>query len=60
MKIKDKYYGTDEVAEYLGVSKKTIYNMIKNKGMPCRQLVQNGKILFDITEIDEWLNGKKK
>ena len=60
MKIKDKYYGVDEVADYLRVSKQTIYNMIKNKGMPCRQPVQNGKILFDITEIDEWLNGKKK
>lgn len=48
----------DEVAKYLKVTKRTVYNLIKYHKMP---RIKFSKILrFDCKDIDKWLMNYKK
>ena len=42
-----------EVAEYIGLSNSTIYNMVKLKEIP--HIKVRGKILFHRVTIDNWI-----
>ena len=44
----------DQCCEYLGVSKKTIYNYIK-AGMPYMRPLGKGKKFFDREKVNLWL-----
>ena len=46
-----------EVAEYIGVSKDTIRNWIKNSNMPAHKIGRLWK--FKKTEVDLWISNKK-
>lgn len=51
--MQDRWLSVDEIAEYLGVSKDTIYGWVSNKGMPGHKVGRFWK--FKREEIDEWV-----
>lgn len=44
---------SDEIAEYLGVSKDTVYTWVSSKGMPGHRVGRFWKFKKD--EIDDWV-----
>jgi len=51
--MQDRWLSVEEIAEYLGVSKDTIYGWVSNKGMPGHKVGRFWK--FKRQEIDEWV-----
>ena len=51
--MQDRWLSVDEIAEYLGVSKDTIYGWVSTKGMPGHKVGRFWK--FKREEIDEWV-----
>mgnify|MGYP001090395181 CR=1 FL=1 len=49
----EKWSSLEEIAEYLGVSKDTIYRWIAKKQMPAHKVGKLWK--FKISEVDEWV-----
>ncbi len=49
----DRWLSVDEIAEYLGISKDTVYTWVANKDMPGHKLGRLWK--FKTSEIDEWI-----
>lgn len=50
----DRWLSVDEIAEYLGVSKDTVYTWISNKGLPAHRVGRFWK--FKRAEVDEWVH----
>lgn len=51
--MQDRWLSVEEIAEYLGISKDTVYTWIANKAMPAHRIGRFWK--FKRTEIDEWI-----
>jgi excisionase family DNA binding protein len=51
--VDDRWLSVDEVAEYLGVSKDTVYAWITNKGMPGYKVGRFWKFKRD--DVDAWV-----
>lgn len=51
--IPDRWLSVDEVADYLGVSRDTIYNWIAVRGMPGRKVGRFWKLKKDA--VDAWV-----
>lgn len=51
-----KYYTVTEISKYLNVTEGWVYKLKTANKIPFTQI--EGKILFDIDKINEWLNGK--
>ena len=49
----DRWLSVDEVADYLGVAKDTVYNWVTNKGMPGHKVGRFWK--FKIDDVDSWV-----
>lgn len=49
----DRWLSVDEIAEYLGVAKDTVYGWIGSRGMPAHKVGRLWK--FKKAEIDEWV-----
>jgi len=49
----DRWLSVDEISEYLGVSKDTVYTWISAKGMPAHRLGRLWK--FKRAEVDGWV-----
>jgi excisionase family DNA binding protein len=49
----DAYWSVEQIAEYLGVSKDTVYSWISTKGMPAHRLGRLWKFKRD--EVDGWV-----
>ena len=49
----DRWLSVDEIAEYLGVSKATIYTWVTGKDMPGHKVGRLWK--FKKVEVDEWI-----
>jgi excisionase family DNA binding protein len=49
----DRWFSVDEIAEYLGISKDTVYTWVTTKDMPGHEVGQLWK--FKSSEIDEWI-----
>ena len=49
----DRWLSVDEMAEYLGVSKDTVYAWVSEKGMPGHRVGRFWKFKRD--EVDEWV-----
>lgn len=57
--MNDRWLSVEEIAEYLGVSKDTVYDWITTKEMPAHKAGRLWK--FKTEEIDEWMkSGKAK
>lgn len=49
----DRWLSVEEIAEYLGVSKDTIYTWISKRNMPSHRIGRFWK--FKSEEVDEWV-----
>ena len=49
----ERWLSVDEIAEYLGVSKDTVYAWINEKGMPAHRMGRLWK--FKREEVDGWV-----
>lgn len=49
----DRWLSVEEIAEYLGVSKDTVYVWINKRNMPAHRIGRLWK--FKSEEIDEWV-----
>lgn len=47
-----------EITEYLKVSRATVYNLMKNKGLPYKKI--GGSTRFDVVEVIAWLESQNK
>jgi excisionase family DNA binding protein len=55
----DRWLSVGEIAEYLGISKDTVYAWITNRGLPGHRIGRFWK--FKRSEVDEWVHrGKSK
>ena len=53
----DRWLSVEEIADYLGVSKDTVYGWISKREMPAHKVGRLWKLKTD--EVDEWVrNGK--
>jgi excisionase family DNA binding protein len=50
---RDRWYSVDEIAEYLGIKRFTVYKWIDRKNMPAHKVGSLWK--FRKEEIDEWI-----
>lgn len=55
--LTDKWYGLEETAEYLGVTKDTIRNWIKKTDIPAHKIGRLWR--FKLAEVDEWVKSGK-
>lgn len=53
MAVDDRWMSVDEVAEYLGVSKDSIYSWLTSKGMPGYRVGRFWKFKRD--DVDAWV-----
>ena len=51
--MNDRWMSLDEIAEYLGVSKDTVYAWVTKKGMPGYKVGRLWK--FKLSQIDAWI-----
>jgi len=51
--MEDRWLSVEEIAEYLGVSKDTVYTWISTKSMPAHRLGRLWKFKRD--EVDAWV-----
>ncbi len=51
--MEDRWLAVDEIGEYLGVKRDTIYKWIGGKGMPAHKIGRLWKFKKD--EVDEWV-----
>jgi excisionase family DNA binding protein len=51
--FEERWLSVDEIAEYLGVSKDTVYTWINSKGMPSHRMGRLWKFKRD--EVDTWV-----
>jgi excisionase family DNA binding protein len=51
--MEDRWLSVDEIAEYLGISKDTVYTWVSAKDMPGHKVGRLWK--FKISEVDEWV-----
>jgi len=50
--IIEKWSSLDEITEYLGVSKDTVYRWIASKNMPATKIGRRWK--FKLSEVEDW------
>ena len=51
--MEDRWLSVDEIGEYLGVKRDTVYKWISEKGMPANKIGRLWKFKKD--EIDTWV-----
>lgn len=56
--LKDEWMTIDDVAEYLKVSRRTIYEWIKTNKIPAVKLI--GQWRFKKEKIDNWLDSSSR
>ena len=49
----DRWLSAEEIAEYLGVSKDSVYSWIASKGMPGHRIGKKWR--FKRSEVDAWV-----
>jgi len=55
----DRWFSVDEIADYLGVKRDTLYKWIERKKMPAQKVGRLWK--FKIKEVDKWIrSGRSK
>lgn len=53
----DRWYSVDEIADYLGVKRDTLYKWIERKRLPAHKLGRLWK--FRKEEVDKWIKAGK-
>ena len=52
-KMKDRWLSVDEIGDYLGIKRDTVYKWIREKGMPAHKVGRLWK--FKKNEVDMWV-----
>lgn len=55
-----EYYRTDEVAAFLKISKKTVYNLVNDVDDPIPSIKIGSTLRIEKTELESWLERQKK
>ncbi len=53
----DRWLSVGDIAEYLGISKDSVYAWIEMKGLPAHRVGRLWK--FKRSEVDDWVHGGK-
>lgn len=53
--MEDRYLSVDEIAEYLGIKKDTVYKWVAAKRIPAHKVGRLWK--FKKAEVDDWIKG---
>jgi excisionase family DNA binding protein len=53
----DRWLSVDEIAEYLGISRDTVYSWLSSKSMPGHRVGRLWK--FKRTEVDQWVRASE-
>lgn len=56
--MEERMWTIQDVAEYLGVGKSTVYYLIRKKGLPVT-IISYRVYRFQKSEIDQWLRERK-
>ena len=56
-KMEDRWLSVDEIGEYLGIKRDTVYKWISEKGMPAHKIGRLWKFKKD--EVDTWVRDGK-
>jgi len=51
--MEDRWLSVDEIGDYLGIKRDTVYKWISDKGMPAHKIGRLWKFKKD--EVDEWV-----
>ena len=51
--MNDRWLSVDEIGEYLGVKRDTVYKWINDKGMPAHKVGRLWK--FKVSQVDTWV-----
>jgi excisionase family DNA binding protein len=54
--MEDRLISVDEVAQFLGIKRDTVYKLISRRGLPGRKVGRLWK--FRRHEVDNWLNSQ--
>jgi len=57
MKMEDRWLSVDEIGDYLGIKRDTVYKWISEKGMPAHKIGRLWKFKKD--EVDTWVRDGK-
>ena len=55
--LEDRWLSVDEIGEYLGIKRDTVYKWISEKGMPAHKIGRLWKFKKD--EVDTWVRDGK-
>lgn len=55
--VEDRWLSVDEIADYLGIKRDTVYKWIADKGMPAHKIGRLWKFKKD--EVDGWVRDGK-
>lgn len=53
MELSDRWLSVEEVAQYLGISKETIYRWLEKKKIPVHRIGKLWK--FQLSEVESWV-----
>lgn len=53
LEIMDRWLSVQEIAQYLGISKETIYRWLDSKKIPAHKIGKQWK--FQVSEVDGWV-----
>lgn len=56
-KMEDRWLSVDEIGDYLGIKRDTVYKWISEKGMPAHKIGRLWKFKKD--EVDTWVRDGK-
>ena len=53
LEIKDRWLSVQEIAQFLGISKETVYRWLESKKIPAHKIGKQWK--FQVSEINSWI-----
>lgn len=53
LEITDRWLSVQEIAQYLGISKETVYRWLESKKIPAHKIGKQWK--FQIPEVNSWI-----
>ncbi|HFS5637772.1 TPA: helix-turn-helix domain-containing protein [Legionella pneumophila] len=54
--MNDRWLSVDEIGEYLGVKRDTVYKWINDRGMPAHKIGRLWK--FKVSQVDVWVEAR--
>jgi len=55
--MKKRFFGIEDLSEYLGISKNTLYSWVNQRKIPHYKIY--GSVRFDFEELTTWLKERK-